>query len=278
MANFASLNMLNHYPMQNVQVNNLLTCVLYWRQRKLLIRQSKNSNSLCIPSLQNKQWLLDCLKYAPIEAVLISPVFGQKELQIWAEACQQVGKPMFLRTTSNSQLRQHQFKMSWRLKRSLDWVAAATLVIILSPLILGLLIFTQLKSPGSILDSTWYIGNKGKLIRVFQFSMDTTNYRICQFNLNDLLRLFNVLRGEMSIVGSYPLRLNDVAHLDSNQQWQLKALPGITGGWKVGRKADLVDVQTMSQYNADYILNWSFQRDCEILLNSISKIFCNEQD
>jgi len=275
---FSPPNLLNRYSIQEIQVNNLPTCVLHWRQRKLLIHKSKDISSLCVPSLQNKQWLVACLRHTPIELVLIASALEWEQVESWAEACQQTGKPIFLRTFSNPQLRRQQSKLSWHLKRSLDFIIAVLQATILSPLLLPIVLI-QMNYPDSLLDQNWYIGNRGKLIRVFKFRSDTACGWLRQFNfLDDLLKLFNVLRGEMSFVGSYPLQLQDIASLDLTQQWQLKALPGITGIWNTRENSSLIDRVTRINHNADYILHWSFQRDCEILLNSISKIFCNEQD
>ena len=95
---------------------------------------------------------------------------------------------------------------------------------------------------------------------------------IRRFSLDELPQLFNVLRGEMSLVGPRPLIFPETAALE--EDWHLRRLelrPGLTGPWQVyGRSQS--PFQEMVRFDYQYVAGWSLARDVEILLATIPAV------
>ncbi|HLB25149.1 MAG TPA: sugar transferase, partial [Nitrospirota bacterium] len=91
-------------------------------------------------------------------------------------------------------------------------------------------------------------------------------------SMDELPQLFNVIRGEMSLVGPRPPIPSEVALYEEWQKERLAALPGITGLWQVsGRSALTFD--EMVKWDIYYIRNWSLLLDFKILLKTIPAVF-----
>jgi undecaprenyl-phosphate galactose phosphotransferase len=87
-------------------------------------------------------------------------------------------------------------------------------------------------------------------------------------SLDELPQLFNVLRGEMSLVGPRPLLLEEVPHHHAGLHLYTSVLPGITGIWQVSGRGDVEYAQRL-QLNNWYVQNWSFWHDAVILLKTL---------
>jgi lipopolysaccharide/colanic/teichoic acid biosynthesis glycosyltransferase len=94
-------------------------------------------------------------------------------------------------------------------------------------------------------------------------------------SLDELPQLWNVLVGEMSLVGPRPLQLRDsekLADLDSRGYAQrLSVVPGITGPWQVAGRSNL-DSHRMLDLDLDYVTKWSMATDLQILFKTISVV------
>ncbi|MEX2447949.1 MAG: sugar transferase [Solirubrobacterales bacterium] len=95
---------------------------------------------------------------------------------------------------------------------------------------------------------------------------------IRRFSLDELPQLFNVLRGEMSLVGPRPLIFLETAALE--EAWHLRRLelrPGLTGPWQIyGRSQS--PFQEMVRFDYQYVAGWSLARDIEILLATLPAV------
>jgi exopolysaccharide biosynthesis polyprenyl glycosylphosphotransferase len=95
-----------------------------------------------------------------------------------------------------------------------------------------------------------------------------------KFSLDELPQLFNVLRGEMSLVGPRPLpvdevkRFNDLAH-----RRRLSVKPGLTCLWQVSGRNRITDFRDWVRLDLEYIDNWSIWLDLTILLRTIPAVF-----
>lgn len=178
-------------------------------------------------------------------------------------------------------------------KRTLDIVVSFIGLILLSPLFL-LLYFKIKKEMGTpVIFSQIRPGRDGKPFRMYKFrSMkDATDQdgnplpdadRITPFgaklrttSLDELPELWNVLKGEMSLVGPRPLLMEYLPLYSAEQYRRHEARPGITGWAQVnGRNA--ISWEEKFEYDVWYVDNQSFLLDLKILLLTIKKVIVKE--
>ncbi len=91
-------------------------------------------------------------------------------------------------------------------------------------------------------------------------------------SLDELPQLWNVLRGEMSLVGPRPVVEEELAFYGKNVAYYLMAKPGITGLWQVSGRSD-VDYDTRVYFDAWYARNWSLWHDLVILVKTVAVVF-----
>lgn len=90
-------------------------------------------------------------------------------------------------------------------------------------------------------------------------------------SLDELPQLFNVLRGEMSLVGPRPIVRDEMARYGANIVEYLSCRPGLTGLWQVSGRNDVSYRQRVA-LDTDYVRHWSLRRDIEILLRTIGVV------
>jgi len=186
------------------------------------------------------------------------------------------------------------------LKRSSDILLATIILVLISPVLLGLAVGVRLSSPGPVIFKQRRNGLDGREITVYKFrSMITqddgpmvvqackNDPRITRFgafirstSLDELPQLFNVLQGSMSIVGPRP---HAVAHNELYRQAikgymvRHKVRPGITGWAQVnGLRGETQTVERMRErveYDLEYLRNWSLWLDLRIILRTIWVVF-----
>jgi lipopolysaccharide/colanic/teichoic acid biosynthesis glycosyltransferase len=274
--------------------------ILTWRLQKLIVRQSTSQPQVSLPHLDTVPWLVDCLRLSPIQLVKLDLEIGETALQCWAEACQQAGKPVFIRTPTKRGFRQDQRPLRWGLKRVSDRIIAAILLLILSPLFLVLALLIRQNSPGSIFFRQWRVGERGRLFQIIKFRtmvsgaaqmhhqvmshqdglhklendprVTSVGRWLRRYSLDELPQLINVLRGEMSLVGPRPWALYDVVRISPDLQQRLNALPGMTGAWQVQARSTQLDISVVNRTDLQYLESWSLRRDFKFLLLTIPKV------
>ncbi|TNF61208.1 MAG: UDP-phosphate galactose phosphotransferase, partial [Burkholderiales bacterium] len=87
-------------------------------------------------------------------------------------------------------------------------------------------------------------------------------------SLDELPQLFNVLRGEMSLVGPRPIVRDELARYGDDAQYYLMVRPGITGLWQVSGRND-VDYEQRVYLDTWYVKNWSLWYDIAILFKTL---------
>ena len=185
-------------------------------------------------------------------------------------------------------------------KRVLDLFAATTALILLSPLLLAVAAAIKLDTPGPIFFRQWRVGQGNRQFRIFKFrsmrqdSSDADGTQsagrqdnrvtgigrlIRKTSIDELPQLFNVLRGEMSMVGPRPHALGSTAGDElfwhaSRQYWLRHALkPGITGlaqirGYR-GATEKVEDLDLRVRCDLEYLSNWSLWSDVMILIKTL---------
>lgn len=90
-------------------------------------------------------------------------------------------------------------------------------------------------------------------------------------SIDELPQLYNVLRGEMSLVGPRPVVPEELDQYQGYVEAYLMAVPGLTGLWQVSGR-DAVGFPDRAQVDADYISDWSLRTDASILLRTIPAV------
>ncbi len=189
-------------------------------------------------------------------------------------------------------------------KRVLDVVGSASLILLFSPLMIATAIAIKLESRGPVFFRQPRAGRGNKSFKLIKFrsmyidaeqrkkELDEMNEAedgvmfkiredprvtrvgriIRRFSIDELPQLFNVLKGEMSLVGPRPLIFPETAALEKH--WHLRRLelrPGITGPWQIyGRSQS--PFQEMVRFDYQYVAGWSLARDIEILLATLPAV------
>jgi len=196
---------------------------------------------------------------------------------------------------------------SWdyRLKRAIDYLGTIIGVIVLAPVFLGIAIAIRLDSPGPAFYRQERVGLHGQHFWVWKFrtmcadadrqqalleqqnetadgilfkvKRDPRVTRMGAFlrrtSLDELPQLFNVLMGEMSLVGPRPLPVRDVGRFDGWHHIRHQVLPGITGLWQISGRSDIDSFDDVARLDLHYIDNWSLNLDLEILMETLRIVF-----
>jgi exopolysaccharide biosynthesis polyprenyl glycosylphosphotransferase len=187
-------------------------------------------------------------------------------------------------------------------KRMLDVVGALAAILVLSPVMIATAIAIRLESKGPILFKQVRSGRNGRKFvmlkfrsmcidaeakqaalmhlnemdgPVFKIKHDPRITRVGRFirktSIDELPQFFNVLLGDMSLVGPRPPLPAEVAKYEAWQRRRLSVRPGITGMWQVsGRNA--VDFSAWMQLDLDYIDRWSLWLDLQILVRTVPAV------
>lgn len=186
------------------------------------------------------------------------------------------------------------------LKRFTDIVGAVLGLIItaLAMVILGPLI--KLESPGPLFFSQKRVDRNGRIFKIYKFrSMyadaeerkknlmeknemkglmfkmkhDPRITKIGKFirktSIDELPQFWNVLKGDMSLVGTRPPTIDEFEQYKGYHKQRLSMTPGLTGVWQVSGRNDIKDFEEIVAMDVDYINNWSLKRDIEIILQTI---------
>ena len=195
--------------------------------------------------------------------------------------------------------------LTWAIKRIFDLVVTALLVLFTWPVMILIAVAIKLDSPGSVIFQQQRVGENGHLFWMYKFRTmvsdadmrqpdvaldeqgrqiykapnDTRVTRVGRFlrrtSLDELPQFFNVLKGEMSLVGPRPELQFIVEHYEPWQRQRLAVPPGITGWWQVSGRSDL-PMHLNTQFDLYYIRNYSLWLDVKILLRTIGVVITGQ--
>lgn len=162
----------------------------------------------------------------------------------------------------------------------------------------------KLDSPGPVIFSQIRIGKNGRRFKFYKFRsmyidaeerkkelMEKNEVNGLMFKINDDPRItkvgkfirktsldefpqfWNVLIGDMSLVGTRPPTEEEFEHYNEHYRRRLSMTPGITGLWQVSGRSDIKDFDEVVKLDLEYIDNWSIGLDIKILLETIGAIF-----
>ena len=92
-------------------------------------------------------------------------------------------------------------------------------------------------------------------------------------SIDELPQFYNVLKGDMSLVGTRPPTVDEFRQYESHQKRRLSAKPGITGLWQVSGRNEIKDFEDVVKLHVQYIDNWSIGLDIKIILKTIKVVF-----
>jgi exopolysaccharide biosynthesis polyprenyl glycosylphosphotransferase len=181
------------------------------------------------------------------------------------------------------------------LKTVFDRILGAVLLLVALPLITAIAIAVRVSSPGPVLFRQERVGVDGRGFTMLKFRSMVTDAEerrpalaglddgngmlfkiredprvtpvgalLRRFSLDELPQLFNVLRGDMSLVGPRPPLPVEVAAYDADAARRLRVRPGMTGLWQVSGRSDLSWEESL-RLDLRYVDNWSFALDLSVL-------------
>ena len=92
-------------------------------------------------------------------------------------------------------------------------------------------------------------------------------------SIEELPQFFNVLKGDMSLVGTRPPTVDEFSQYEGYHKRRLSMKPGMTGMWQVSGRSDIEDFEEVVKLDLEYIDNWSIGLDFKILFKTIAVVF-----
>jgi exopolysaccharide biosynthesis polyprenyl glycosylphosphotransferase len=188
------------------------------------------------------------------------------------------------------------------LKRVFDIALSLTALIAAAPVMIAMAIAIRLEDGGPIFYVSDRVGKKGTIFSCYKFRSMVTNAEkikaqlaaqnertgilfkmkddpritkvgrfLRKYSLDELPQLFNVLQGDMSVVGPRPPIASEVAKYEIDHFRRLEVLPGLTGLWQVRARQD-PSFERYIALDTAYVENWSFWLDLKIILQTAGAV------
>jgi exopolysaccharide biosynthesis polyprenyl glycosylphosphotransferase len=192
---------------------------------------------------------------------------------------------------------------SWAgvIKQFIDVAGALTLLVVFSPVMLAAALINKLTSPGPVFFRQKRAGLNGRPFTMYKFRSMVTNaeqlkqeladlnemtgpvFKVARdprvtpfgrllrkYSVDEFPQLFNVLLGQMSLVGPRPLPVEEVNRFDDwAHRRRLSVKPGLTCLWQVGGRNEVSDFKEWVRLDLEYIDHWSLWLDMKILWRTI---------
>jgi exopolysaccharide biosynthesis polyprenyl glycosylphosphotransferase len=187
------------------------------------------------------------------------------------------------------------------LKRELDVVGASLVTLVLAPAMLLIALLIKLDSRGPVFFRQTRIGRDGNPFRIFKFRtmcedaeakkdelrihneagdlfklaadprITPVGRVLRKTSLDELPQLFNVLAGQMSLVGPRPLVVDEDTKITGSHRGRLRLTPGMTGAWQI-LGSSRVPMEEMVKLDHLYVSSWTLWSDVQILLRTIAYV------
>ena len=179
------------------------------------------------------------------------------------------------------------------IKRLLDFILSLIAIIILSPILLIVAILVRIKLGSPVIFKQKRPGLHERIFTLYKFRTMTDQkdeqgnllpdeIRLTKFgkllrstSLDELPELFNILKGDMAIVGPRPQLVRDMVFMTNNQRKRHSVRQGLTGLAQVNGRKNITWEEKIN-YDLQYIDKITFINDCKIILNTILKVFKRE--
>lgn len=210
----------------------------------------------------------------------------------------QPAQPTFIFTPSPEVSKGTHASVNSKAKRFIDILGALVGLAITALVAIPVIILTQLDDPGPILYSQIRCGHKQKRFRIWKFrSMvigaehlkhlvenqasghifkNDNDPRITRIgrllrrtSLDELPQFWNVLMGDMSLVGTRPPTIDEVENYTSRHMKRLNVKPGMTGEWQANGRSSVSDFDKIVDMDINYQRKWSLSYDIQLILKTI---------
>ncbi len=194
-------------------------------------------------------------------------------------------------------------------KRTLDILGGLVGCVLTGILFLFVAPAIYIKSPGPVFFSQVRVGRNGKKFKIYKFRsmyMDAEERKkelmaqnqvedgmmfkmkddpriikgighfIRKFSIDEFPQFLNVLKGDMSLVGTRPPTVDEWEKYDLHHRIRLAIKPGITGMWQVSGRSDITDFEEVVKLDAKYIDEWSIGLDFKILFKTVGSVLGND--
>lgn len=188
------------------------------------------------------------------------------------------------------------------LKRLVDIMGSVAAIAVLWPLLAVIALLVRLSSPGPALFRQRRVGLNGRQFRIYKFRTmvngaegmlptlahrsiskgpafkDPSDWRVTplgrvlrRFSLDELPQIFNVLKGDMSLVGPRPLPVHEAREISGGYRKRFSVRPGITCLWQVSGRSD-IDFARWMKLDLEYIDHWSLWLDFKLILLTVPAV------
>lgn len=191
------------------------------------------------------------------------------------------------------------------LKRLMDIVGASIGILLTSIVALFTVAAIKLESPGPAIFAQNRVGLNGRTFKLYKFrsmciDAESRKEELQKFNqvegglmfkmkndpritkvggfirrtsIDELPQFFNVLKGEMSLVGTRPPTIDEVSKYENYQRRRISIKPGMTGMWQVSGRSSIMDFDEVVRLDTKYIDEWSILLDIKVILKTVLVVF-----
>lgn len=201
--------------------------------------------------------------------------------------------------------------LEFTIKRLMDIVGSILGLILTAILFIFVAPAIYIKSPGPIFFKQWRVGKNGKKFQIYKFRsmyLDAEERKaklmtqnkvkdgmmfkmendpriiggekgkgignfIRNTSIDEFPQFFNILKGDMSLVGTRPPTVDEWEKYKLHHRARLAIKPGLTGKWQVSGRSEITNFEEVVKLDTEYIMNWSIGKDIKILLKTVAVVF-----